>query len=144
MDTTTPPDTHRREMAGEDLRCGYCGRGLVLLPNGSLDLAQPVYVNSTACDVRNTGFESGLPHIRKTEWLLNGLNAFQGDDIWQDVIYGLLTAEEWEALRAVRLAENNPECFTHDGMTYVLTSHGVWTVRPSGTAQDPAPKRVRG
>lgn len=62
----------------------------------------------------------------ETYGILVKLNAYSGDNlhnIWQDVIYDLLTPEEWEA------APDTSDQFTHNGVTYRLDPlFGDWRV----------------
>lgn len=48
------------------------------------------------------------------------LNAYQGENIWQDIIYDLLTSEEWDA------APDTSDRFIHNGVEY-RHNEGRWT-----------------
>ena len=110
------------------MKCGICDRDLVRGPDGTL-YAQEC-PSSTVCDIRNNGFDAGLPHIEKTEWMLHGLNSHAcgpdaGEGTWWDLIYGLLTAEERAELRT---DASRPQ-FRHDGVTYARGSDGRWQLK---------------
>ena len=56
--------------------------------------------------------------------ILEALNTYQGENIWQDVIYDMLTGEEWDA------APDSADEFEHDGITYRHEpSLGKWVAR---------------
>ena len=55
--------------------------------------------------------------------ILEALNSYKGGNIWQDVIYDMLTGEEWDAAP-------HWDAFEHDGITYRHEpSLGKWIAR---------------
>lgn len=53
--------------------------------------------------------------------ILEALNSYAGENLWQDVIYDMLTGEEWDA------APDSADEFRHDGETYRYEpSLGQW------------------
>ena len=61
--------------------------------------------------------------MTNTASVLERLNDYTGDNIWQDVIYDLLTAEEWEAAPADAASSQ----FQHGGVNYRYEpSYGEW------------------
>ena len=56
--------------------------------------------------------------------ILEALNSYKGGNIWQDVIYDMITGEEWD----VEL--DSADEFEHDGITYRHEAGlGKWVAR---------------
>ena len=68
----------------------------------------------------------GGPEITRGDYgrILGRLNAYEGDNIWTDVLYHVLTEDEYEA------APDSMDRFTHDGIAYRYEpSLGEWVTR---------------
>lgn len=56
--------------------------------------------------------------------LREALNEYEGENVWQDILYGALSADEYES------APDSMDRFTHDGIAYRYEpSLGEWVTR---------------
>lgn len=80
------------------MRCAYCGRPMSLREDGTLGLVERSSFGTTLCRARTPGYEPSQPHVEESQWLVDGLNAYDGEDVWRDLILGLLTRDELYAV----------------------------------------------